>query len=150
MYENYLIEKGTLKNDVVDGKVVGFSFGVRIANYRGNFVSLINGFYVVVDGVEYGRDLQTFEINGKPPRTMDELAKAHFEHWDMQDTGYVHIAKEGGLAPGEHEIEYLECILGGYGYNPTDEEYVTNPPKPGAGGSAKNFHPCKFVMSLNN
>lgn len=140
MYDAYLLEKKSLKNDVVDGKVVGFSFGVRLSNYRGNFLSLINGFYVDVDGVEYPRETQTFEINGQTPRSIDEIEKCCWEHWDMQDTGYLHIEKEGGLEPGTHTIKYMQCILAAYGYSPTDEEYVTNPPKPGdiAGGGKTN------------
>lgn len=134
MYDSYLVVKDTLKNDVVDGKTVGFSFGVRIANYRGNFLSLINGFYVAVDGVEYSRDVQKFEINGKAPRSIEEIEKCYWEHWDMQDMGIVHIAKEGGLEPGTHTIKYMECILGYYGYHGKgvdDEIFVTNPPMPG-------------------
>ncbi len=131
MYDSYLVVKDTLKNDVVDGKVVGFSFGVRIANYRGNYLSLINGFYVEVDGVQYKRDVQSFEINGKPARSIDEIETCYFEHWDMQDMGIVHIAKEGGLEKGKHTIKYMECILGYYGYNGHDEEFITNPPEPG-------------------
>lgn len=131
MYDSYLVEKGSLKNEVKDGKVTGFSFGVRLSNYRGIYLSLVNGFYVNVDGVDYPRETQFMEINGKAPRSMDEIEKSCWEHWNMQDTAYLHIEKEGGLAPGTHQIKYLECTLGGYGYNPTDEEYVTNPPKPG-------------------
>ena len=131
MYDDYLVVKNSLKNDVEDGKVTGFTFGVRISNYRGNFLSLFNGFYVDVDGVDYPRETQFFEVNGKAPRSMDEIEKACWEHWDMQDTAYLHIKKEGGLAPGKHSVKYQQCSLEGYGYSPTDEEYVKNPPKPG-------------------
>lgn len=138
MYDNYLVVKDSLKNDVVDGKTVGFSFGIRIANYRGNFISLINGFFVEVDGVEHLRETQFFEVNGKPPRSIDEIEKCCWEHWDMQDTAYLHITKDGGLAPGKHTIRYMECILGAYGYTKHDAGYVKNPPKPGSPeGAAK-------------
>ena len=111
MYDAYLVEQGTLKNDVVDGKVVGFSFGVRVSNYRGIYLSLVNGFYVTVDGVEYPREIQTYEVNGKPPRPLSETIKSVWEHWALTDTLYIHIAKEGGLAPGKHEIGYMECTV---------------------------------------
>ncbi len=42
--------------------------GVRIADYRGQILSLHNGYYLAVDGVVYPREVQKFEINGKPPR----------------------------------------------------------------------------------
>lgn len=137
MYDSYLVVKGSLKNDVVDGEVVGFSFGVRLSNYRGVFVSLINGFVVKVDGVDYPPETQTFEVNGKPPRSLDEIAKAVWEHWAMQDTAYLHIAKPGGLEAGVHVIEYMESTLADYGYTGKEEEWLANPPKPGdprAGG----------------
>ena len=131
MYDAYLVEAGTLKNDVVDGKVVGFSFGVRVSNYRGIYLSLVNGFYVTVDGVEYPREIQTYEINGKPPRPLSETIQAVWEHWALTDTLYIHIAKESGLAPGKHEIGSMECTVAQYGYTGHDEELITNPPVPG-------------------
>lgn len=149
MYDSYLVVKDTLRNEVVDGKTVGFSFGVRIANYRGNYISLINGFYVDVDGVEYGRDVQSFEVNGKAPRSIDEIEKCCWEHWDMQDMARLHIKKDGGLAAGKHTIKYMECILGAYGYNDTDEEYVKNPPKPGdPRGAAKTSRLNVFELEI--
>ena len=69
MFDNFLIRRDSLKNDVnAQGEVVGFQFAARNANYRGVYLSLHNGYYIRVDGVEYPREFQTFEINGKPPR----------------------------------------------------------------------------------
>ncbi len=149
MYDSYLVVKDTLKNDVIDGKAVGFRFGVRLSNYRGNALSLVHGFYVEVDGVLYTRDQQFLEVNGKVPRSMDELATCYFEQWAMQDTAYLHIAKEGGLAPGRHTIRYMQCTLAAYGYNPTDEEWVRHPPEPGhpmCGG--KTSHINSYELEL--
>ena len=64
MFDQYLIRKDSLKNDYKDGEAVGFQFAVRIADYRGCFLSLHNGYYISCDGTEYPRELQTFEING--------------------------------------------------------------------------------------
>ena len=73
MFDSFLIREDSLKNVEQDGKIVGFKFGVRIADYRGAILSLHNGYYVSVDGVEYPREVQKFEINGKPPRSFEEL-----------------------------------------------------------------------------
>ena len=149
MYDSYLVVKDTLKNDVVDGKTIGFSFGVRIGNYRGNYVSLIHGFYVNVDGIDFKTDVQYFEVNNKPPRSISEIETCYWEHWDMDETAYLHIRKEGGLTPGKHTIKYMECILGAYGYNPTDEEYVINPPEPGdPRGAAKTDRINVYELEL--
>lgn len=149
MYDSFLVRSDSLENVIKDGKVIGFKFGVRIADYRGNFLSLINGFYVAVDGVEYGTELQSFEINGKPPRPVSELRNYPWEHWNMQDEAFLHIAKEGGLSPGKHIIEYKQSTLGQYGYGLHDEEYVNNPPDiKGRSVGGKTFNICKFECIL--
>ena len=43
MFDQYLIRKDSLYNVVEDGKVTGFKFAVRIADYRGCFLSLEPG-----------------------------------------------------------------------------------------------------------
>lgn len=148
MYDSFMIRADSLKNDVVDGKVVGFQFSVRLANYRGIFLSLVSGFYVNVDGVLYEEDVQTLEINGKAPRTMAQIAKAGFEHWDLQTEAILHIKKEGGLTPGEHQIDYMPATLDGYGYNAHDAEWCVTPPKPGTGGGGKTHNICVFHLEL--
>lgn len=120
----YPIEEGSLKNDVVAGKIVGYQFGVRLPRYRGNMLSLVNGYYVNVDGEEIAQDAMTFEINGKKPRTWAEIKEAVWEHWDYQTTGYIHIAKEGGLAIGEHKIKAVISNFEQYGFYEHDQERV--------------------------
>lgn len=149
MFENFLIRADSLTNDSQSGEVVGFSLAVRNANYRGVFLSLHNGYYISVDGVEYPRDRQSFEINGKPPRTFQEIKSAVHEHWDYDDEAILHIAQKGGLAPGRHVIQFQQSVLAGYGYRPTDEEWVRNPPVPGLGaGSDKAPDITTYTLEL--
>lgn len=131
MFDHFLIRQDSLKNDVTDGKVTGFSFAVKIADYRGCFLSLHNGYYVECDGIEYDRKQQTFEVNGRGERTFEELKKCVWEHWDFADEARLHIKKEDGLTPGKHKIRIKQSILMQYGYAPWDEEWVENPPIPG-------------------
>ena len=91
----------------MSGEVVGFKFGVRLANYRGIYLSLVNGFYVNMDGVEYGEEDLMLEVNGQRPRTMAELAKCPFEPWDLQDEAMLHVKKPGGLEKGMHTLGSL-------------------------------------------
>lgn len=150
MFDNYLIRADSLRNDIVDGQAVGFSLAVRIANYRGVFLSLHTGYYLCVDGVEYPREAQTFEINGKPPRDFDEIKNAVWEHWDFDDEAILHIRKPGGLSAGEHEVRFQQCVIAAYGYMPTDEEWVIAPPKPGTGaGSDKTPQVITYRLTLN-
>ena len=147
MYDSFLVRSDSLQNVVKDGEVVGFKFAVQLANYRGIYLSLVNGFYVNMDGVEYDEDAITLEVNGQAPRTMDEIAKACWEHWDLQDEGFVNVRKPGGLEKGMHKLGYLPSTMDAYGYQARDEEWVKNPPKPGKGGG-KTFRVCWFDLEL--
>ena len=150
MFDNYLIRADSLRNDVVDGEIVGFSMAVRIANYRGVFLSLHTGYFLEVNGTVYPREVQTFEINGKPPRSFDEIKAAVWEHWDYDDEAILHIRKPGGLTPGEHEVRFQQCVIAAYGYMPTDEDWVKAPPTPGTGaGSDKTPQVITYRLVLN-
>lgn len=150
MFDNLLIMPGSLRNEVRDGEVIGFTLEVRIANYRGVFLSLHNGYFLEIDGVRYPNSVQTFEINGKQPRTYEELKTAVWEHWDFDDEGILHVAAPGGLTSGEHVIRFQQSVLAAYGYLPTDEEWVKNPPEPGTGaGSDKTPYIVTYRMELN-
>jgi hypothetical protein len=149
LFDSFLIREDSLENVVVDGKITGFKFAVRIADYRGEYLSLQNGYYVNVDGAEYPREMQMFEVNGKAPRTFDEIAKAIWEHWDFDDDAYLHIEKTGGLSNGLHHIGLQPVTLASYGYTNHDKEWVTNPPVPGSGeGIWKNFNVCWYNLQL--
>ena len=150
MFDNYLIRSDSLLNDLRNGRTVGFSLAVRNANYRGVYLSLHNGYYLEVDGVEYPTKVQTFEINGKPPRTFDEIRTAVWEHWDYDDEALLHVHAPGGLAPGVHTVRFQPSVLAAYGYLPTDEEWVRNPPKPGSGaGSDKTPYIVTYMLTLS-
>ncbi len=129
MFDNYLIRPGSLRNEKVNGEVVGFTLAVRHANYRGCFVSLHNGYYLSIDGVEYPNSVQSFEINGKAPAAMKNY------HMLFMNTGIMammvfYMSHPGGLKPGKHTILFQQSVLAAYGYLPTDEEWVKNPPVP--------------------
>lgn len=126
-----LVRRDSLQNIIEDGKKVGFKFAVRIGGYRGCYVSLVNGYYINMDGVEYSQDQQKFEINGKSPRSYAEIKKAVWEHWNYDDEAFIHVKKDGGLGPGKHTLLFAQSILEQYGYARHDEEWVKNPPIPG-------------------
>lgn len=149
MFDRFLIRKDSLQNYTENGKVAGFKFAVRIADYRGCMLSLHNGYYIKCDGTVYPREVQRFEINGKPPRSFEEIKKCVWEHWDYDDEGIVYVRKEGGLKPGKHVIFLQQSILSQYGYMPWDEEWVKNPPVPGSGaGAGKTDNICEFDLEL--
>jgi len=149
LFDNFLVRSDSLENVYQAGMAVGFKFAARNANFRGVYLSLHNGYYIKMDGVEYPRDKQKFEINGKPPRDFEEIKKAVNEHWDFDDEGYVYVEKKGGLATGLHTLEFQQSVLAAYGYRPTDEEWVEHPPVPGTGaGSEKTIFVVTFELEL--
>jgi Domain of unknown function (DUF6379) len=151
MFDNYLIRANSLRNDVRDGETVGFSIAVRIANYRGVYLSLHTGYFLEVNGVVYPTNVQTFEINRKQPRSFDEIRTAVHEHWDYDDEAILHVAAPAGLTEGEHTIRFQQCVLAAYGFRPTDEEWVHTPPKPGMGaGSDKTPYIVTYKLILND
>lgn len=149
MFERFFVREDSLRNVVENGEVVGFSIAVRNANYRGVFLSLHNGYFIEMDGVSYKRDVQRFEINGKPPRDFTQIASETKEHWDYDDEGILHIRKPGGLSVGSHKLRIQQSVLAAYGYRPTDEDWVKTPPEPGTGaGSDKAPEISEFEMVL--
>ena len=151
MFDNYLVRADSLRNETLDGEVVGFSLAVRHANYRGCYLSLHNGYFLEVDGTVYPTSVQTFEINGQPPRTIDELKTAVWEHWDFDDEAVLHVAAPGGLSEGEHTIRFQQSVLAAYGYMPTDEEWTRQPPEPGTGaGSDKTPYIVTYKIALTD
>ena len=150
MFDNYLIRADSLRNDVRDDEVAGFSIAVRHANYRGCYLSLHNGYFLEVDGVLYPTEQQSFEINDRAPRSFAETRTAVHEHWDYDDEAILHIALPGGLTPGQHTIRFQQSVLAAYGYLPTDEEWVHSPPRPGTGaGSDKTPYIVDYLLTLN-
>ena len=149
MFDSFLIRQDSLKNTIEDGKITGFQFDIRIADYRGCFLSLHTGYYINVDGKEYPRSVQKLGINGKPPRDFDEIKTCVWEHWDYDDYGTVYVSAPGGLEPGMHSIGVLQCVFTQYGWDPHDEEWIQNPPEPGspeAGGKTKKV--CWYDMEI--
>lgn len=153
MFDKYLVRSDSLENVVENGRVTGFKFAVRNSNYRGVFASLHNGYYLVVDGVLYPREVQKFELNGKSPRSFDEMKNAGYEHWDFDDEAYVYVEKEGGLKSGKHSLTIKQAVFSAYGYFDGCEEYVTNPPIPGPETRHylimdKTFYPVTFTLDV--
>lgn len=150
MFDNLLIRPDSLRNETRDGEIIGFQLAVKIANYRGVYLSTHCGYFIEVDGVSYPVSAQIFEINGKPPRSFEEIKTAVWEHWDYPDEAILHVDAPGGLAPGEHTVRFQQCVIAAYGYQPTDEAWVKEPPTPGTGaGSDKTPNIVTYHLTLN-
>ena len=121
-----MVKEGSFQNNGQEG----FKFQVHIGEYRGCFLSLVRGYYVEVDGIEYPIEKQRFEINGKGPRTFDEIAKATWEHWDYDDYATLYVEAPGGLSKAKHRLGLMQGLMTQYGWMPHDQEWIDHAPLP--------------------
>jgi hypothetical protein len=104
-----IIQSGSLKNTYVNGRKNGFEFDVRLAYYRGLYLSCIDKFEVVVDGEKIDSNDITFCLNDKE-FSVYQLPHLISEFWTILTPANIKVRKPGGLPAGEHEIE-LTLIL---------------------------------------
>lgn len=99
----------SLKNVYVNGNVVGYEFDVRLAYYRGLYLSCIDVLEVFIDGEKVLEDTIRFGINEKQ-FAVCQLKHCYTEFWGLLDPANITVLQPGGLAPGEHKVE-LKLIL---------------------------------------
>lgn len=155
MFDRYLVRADSLENVAVGGTTIGYRFAVRNSNYRGVFVSLHNGYYLVVDGESVPRERQSFQVNGRPPRSFDEIRNAGYEHWDYAEEAWVYVDQPGGLDGGEHTMVFKQAVFAAYGYFPGCEDYITDPPVPGPDTRHflimdKTYNPVTYTLVLRD
>ncbi|MDD6666963.1 MAG: DUF6379 domain-containing protein [Lachnospiraceae bacterium] len=88
-----------------EGKVVGFTFRVRLPYYRGIYLSQLRPGSCFVDGEKFTKDEITWVFNGEE-YTWQELAEDFHTHWVPNVCAAIRVKKEGGLAQGFHDIKY--------------------------------------------
>lgn len=98
------VAEGTLKHMWLDGRKVGYEFGIQMDYYRGHWLSVIDELEITVDGEKVPEDTIKFCINGKE-FSICQLESCYTEFWKILDIATIKIWKDGGLADGEHEIE---------------------------------------------
>ena len=113
MFDRYMIVEDTVRNIAENGEVVGFTFGARIAYYRGLGLSMVEDLQVTVDGEVMPRSAIRFSVGGST-MTLDELETDYSSRWEFGDVATVTVLKAGGLSPGEHRIEFAEQLRVSY------------------------------------
>jgi Domain of unknown function (DUF6379) len=94
-----VIGDGSLRSDAA-----GFSFDLRIPWYRSLPLSCVERLDVVVDGEVIAADYLRVAFEGRT-YALDELAPLYEEWWQMTDAARVSVARQGGLEPGQHELD---------------------------------------------
>ena len=99
-----VIQDDSLKNVMIHGKKVGYAFDIRLSYYRGHFLSVIDELSVRVDGEEIPEQDIFFCLHGKE-FGVAQLHDQVSEFWRIIEPATIKIFKDGGIAPGEHEID---------------------------------------------
>ncbi len=100
-----IVKKESLRHMYINGKKNGFSFDVQLAYYRGHYLSDIDSLEVWLDGEKQPDEAVTFELNGKE-MPVYKLKYAVTEFWSQVVPATIHVIKAGGLAAGEHELDF--------------------------------------------
>lgn len=141
MFDDRVIRTDSLENITEAGTVTGFRFALRLASDRGMWLSLLGGFYVSVDGgAPYPQSALTLQL-GDRLYPAEDLASHPEERWGAFQEGWLSVDAPGGLAAGEHTIDFQMVLLSGY--FKAREAWVENPPKPGETGEIHRFV-CKL------
>ncbi len=108
MFDPYIIVDSTLRNESVDGRVVGFAFEARCGYYRRLILSMVEDLAVAVDGRAQPRESVRFTLRGRT-YTLAEMAGEFVEAWEFGEPATVTVLGEG-LTPGAHEISLAERL----------------------------------------
>lgn len=106
---NKMLCEDPVENITIGGKKRGYRFNVRLNNYRGTFLSTVEGVEVKVDGKEVPTEDLTFCLNQKR-YTIPELVDQYKEYWYVLDKASIEVACPGGLSEGDHVFEVAMSV----------------------------------------
>jgi hypothetical protein len=100
MMDNKMIVEGSL-----EGTDQGFAFYGRLPYYRGLGLSMIEDIQIVADGEAVPREDVRFQVRGKT-YTLDQMETVYDDRWNFGEKAKIIAMKPGGLASGNHRIEF--------------------------------------------
>ena len=115
MLERNLIQSTGFRNTGPVGGRDGFAVRLRMPNYHGTRLSLIDGVDVTVDGEFFSHETNRLAIRDEI-YTLAELREQTRARWDLFEWASVLVSKPGGLRPGIHRIEVVARVR--YSYFP--------------------------------
>lgn len=95
----------SLKSIYINGKKAGYQFNVRLACYRGHFLSVINEISLKTDGEEVPENDIFFCIHGKE-FGLSQMKENNSEFWWIVESATIKVLKRGGLEEGEHTLDF--------------------------------------------
>jgi hypothetical protein len=118
MFDKYLIDETSLRNDGPVEAPTGFSFEAKLGYYRGLGLSMIEELTVSVDGAAIDRAAVTFDEfcgrGGAGPLTLDEMESAYDRRWPFGAAATISVVYPGGYPAGEHGLSLLQRLRVSY------------------------------------
>jgi len=108
MFDKYLIVDDSLR-----ATPDGFAFDARLGYYRGIGLSMVEDLAVTIDGEEVPRDAVRFD-EGEGPLTLDDMETSYDRRWAFGAIATVHVTWPAALAPGDHDLTFLERLRVSY------------------------------------
>lgn len=110
-----IFDPEAFRNVEKDGKIVGYSFGMKAQYYRGITLSIVRNIAVCVDGEQAAREDVRFTVNGET-FTLEEMRTVVDSdyRWEFGDYATITVLKDGGLAAGAHHILVHQTIAPSY------------------------------------
>jgi len=109
MFDKYLIVDGSLRNVGPSDAPSGFAFEAKLGYYRGLGLSMVEALDITVDGEAVPREAIRFD-EGNGPLSLDEMETAFDRRWPFGAPATITVEREGGLAPGEHSLEFSQQL----------------------------------------
>ena len=104
MFDNNVFIKGTCRNAVENGAVIGYELQTNITYYRGIPMSMIEFINVAVDGVEADVENIRISVDQNDWFTMKEAETVTTYKWEYGEPLYIRVLGEG-LTSGEHKVK---------------------------------------------
>lgn len=104
MFEKNVLSEREFCNVSTDGKVTGFQVKLRIPQYRGLPLAMLQDLRVTVDGESFSGEQLRFSTGGRSYR-LEEMKKVTDVYWCYEKFATVTVSKPGGLSSGMHTVE---------------------------------------------
>lgn len=104
MFDNNVFIKGSCKNVIENGEIIGYEMKTHITYYRGIPLSMVNFVAVEVDGVKVPEENIRFTADEIDWFTLKEMDTVATIKWEYGVPATVRILQKGGLSKGTHNV----------------------------------------------
>ena len=104
MFDNNVFIKGTCRNAVENGAVIGYELQTNITYYRGIPLSMVEFINVAADGVEAPVENIRISVDQNDWFTLKEAETVTSYKWEYGEPLYIRVLGEG-LTSGTHKVK---------------------------------------------